>query len=88
MLSLWSSQKISITSRESTPNAAKMRPISLANEILVAWKALQAYLSASAVATSTWWTPGRGRRRVRARASCVRVVLGADHDEGRGEEVR
>ena len=44
-----SSQKRSITSRLSTPRRLKTRPSSLANETLVAWKALQAYLSASAV---------------------------------------
>ena len=49
MLSLVSWQKISITSRESTPYGRKMRAISLAKETLVAWKALQAYFSASAV---------------------------------------
>ena len=55
MLSLWSSQKSSITWRESTPYCEKIRPISLAKVTLTAWKALHAYFSASAVPTSTWW---------------------------------
>ena len=49
MLSMVSSQKISMTSRESTPRPRKIRPISLAKETLTAWKALQAYFSASAL---------------------------------------
>ena len=48
MLSLVSSQNSSMTSRESTPSCRNRRPISLANETLVAWKALQANLRASA----------------------------------------
>ena len=53
MLSTRSSQKIRITSRVSTPYGRKIRAISLANDTLVAWKALQAYFSASAQRTST-----------------------------------
>ena len=53
MLRILSSLKTFMTSRESTPYIRKMRAISLAKEILVAWKALQAYFSASALRTST-----------------------------------
>jgi hypothetical protein len=42
-----------MTSRESTPRSRNSRATSLAKDTLVAWKALQAYLSASAVRTST-----------------------------------
>src|SRR4051812_49751937 len=53
MLSLSSWQKTSITSRASIPQVRNSLAISLAKVILVAWKALQAYLSASADPTST-----------------------------------
>src|SRR6478672_2002734 len=53
MFSLVSSQKISITSRESTPKPRNTRASSLANDTLVAWKALQAYFSDSAVVVAT-----------------------------------
>ena len=53
MFRTWSSQKRDITSRESTPRMRKIRATSFAKDTLVAWKALQAYLSASATRTST-----------------------------------
>ena len=53
MLRTVSSLNTRMTSRESTPNTRKMRAISLAKETFVAWKALQAYFSASALRTST-----------------------------------
>src|SRR5271170_2531407 len=49
MLRRLSSQNSSMTSRLSTPRRPKIRPSSLANEILVAWNALHAYFRASAV---------------------------------------
>src|SRR5580693_5112125 len=53
MFSTWSSTNSDMTSRESTPTRRSSRAISLANDTLVAWKALQAYLSDSAVRGST-----------------------------------
>jgi hypothetical protein len=53
MFRLVSCTKIFITSRESTPKCRKIRPISFANETLVAWNALQAYLIISAVRSET-----------------------------------
>ena len=53
MLRTWSSQNRDMTSRESTPSSRNSRDTSLAKDTLVAWNALQAYLSASAMRTST-----------------------------------
>ena len=87
MLSLWSSQKTSITSRESTPCGARTRPISLAKDTLVAWKALQAYFSASAVATLDVMDVLVEKREELAQVLPGAVVGRANDDEGRGEEV-
>ena len=74
MFSLWSWQKSSITSRESTPDQANTRAISLAKVTLVAWKALQAYFTASAVSTDTVWTPvGANEKRL----ATVSAVVGS-----------
>ena len=51
MLSRVSSATRSITRRPSTPAESQKRAISLAKVIFVAWKALQAYFTASASAT-------------------------------------
>ena len=71
MLRTWSSQNKDMTSRESTPKSRSSRDISLANDTLVAWKALQAYLSASAMRTSTTRTgwPRKPNRWVTASAT-------------------
>ncbi len=53
MLSTWSWQNSDMTSRESTPMSRSTRDISLANDTLVAWNALQAYLTDSATRAST-----------------------------------
>src|SRR6201996_6555934 len=53
MFRTWSSTNNDMTLRESTPTRRMTRAISLANDTLVAWKALQAYLSDSAVRGST-----------------------------------
>ncbi len=53
MLSLRSARKTSITWWESTPRARHTAPSSLAKPILRPWKALSAYLIASAVGTGT-----------------------------------
>ena len=71
MLSLWSWQKSSMTSRASTPDPATPGAISLAKVTLVAWKALQAYFSASAVATVTVWTPVGANEKSSATVSAV-----------------
>src|SRR6476659_1665723 len=70
MLSLLSSQKMRITSRESTPWNRKIRDISFAKDTLVAWKALHAYLSASAVPTPTWWI-SRSRKAKSSARPCL-----------------
>ncbi len=53
MLRTRSSQNSDMTSRESTPRSLSNRDISLAKDTLVAWNALLAYFSASAMRTST-----------------------------------
>ena len=59
MLSFVSAQNTSITSCESIPSALHSAPISLANEIFAAWKALSAYLTISATRSGTRNTGAR-----------------------------
>ena len=87
MLRTWSSQNRDMTSRESTPKSRNSRDISLAKDTLVAWKALQAYLSASAMRTSTTRT---GWSRKPNRSVTASATPGSEvptTSEGRGEEV-
>ena len=87
MLRTWSSQNSDMTSRESTPATLSSRDISLAKDTLVAWNALQAYFSDSAVRGVD--DPGRlveeseqaGHRVGHGR------VGGPDDHQRRGEEV-
>ena len=60
----------SMTSRLSTPSRLKMRPRSLVNEIFVAWKALYAYFSASAVLGCTTRT-GESRKEKRCESTLM-----------------
>ena len=77
-----------MTSRLSTPRRPKIRPSSLANEILVAWKALHAYLRASAVRGCTTRSGESRKEKRRETASIARMSDDADHRVRRRVEVR